>query len=113
MGQIEENGTLTIIDRVKNLVGWMKTPTQNRWLITQIKLQNGEYLALDKTESVYKACGKLDAVCQFHMTDRRRHHDALPRRTALCRSSGCRRLSCMFQMVNTANPSTKGTSDIT
>jgi long-subunit acyl-CoA synthetase (AMP-forming) len=42
IGQWESDGTLSIIDRIKNLV----------------KLQNGEYIALDRLESIYKACGR-------------------------------------------------------
>lgn len=29
---------------------------------TQVKLQNGEYIALDKLESVYKACGEVLSI---------------------------------------------------
>ncbi|ORY30337.1 hypothetical protein BCR39DRAFT_148581 [Naematelia encephala] len=47
IGQWEADGTLTIIDRVKNL----------------IKMQNGEYLALDKVESVYKATDVVMMLC--------------------------------------------------
>ncbi|KAK4684196.1 hypothetical protein P7C73_g6002, partial [Tremellales sp. Uapishka_1] len=47
IGQWNADGTLTIIDRVKNL----------------IKLQNGEYLALDKLESIYKACDVVMMLC--------------------------------------------------
>ncbi|RSH92243.1 long-chain fatty acid-CoA ligase [Saitozyma podzolica] len=47
IGQWEPNGTLTIIDRIKHLV----------------KLQNGEYIALDKVESVYKATDVVMMLC--------------------------------------------------
>ncbi|CAD6570100.1 MAG: long-chain fatty acid-CoA ligase [Tremellales sp. Tagirdzhanova-0007] len=47
IGQWEANGTLTIIDRVKNLC----------------KMQNGEYLALDRVESMYKACDVVMMLC--------------------------------------------------
>ncbi|KAI8388262.1 uncharacterized protein BYT42DRAFT_559504 [Radiomyces spectabilis] len=44
-----ENGTLTIIDRKKNLV----------------KLSNGEYIALEKLESVYKSCFYVTNICLY------------------------------------------------
>lgn len=47
IGQWESDGTLSIIDRIKNLV----------------KLQNGEYIALDKLESIYKACDVVQFIC--------------------------------------------------
>nr|XP_031861316.1 uncharacterized protein CI109_003288 [Kwoniella shandongensis]KAA5528388.1 hypothetical protein CI109_003288 [Kwoniella shandongensis] len=47
IGQWNDDGTISIIDRVKNLV----------------KLQNGEYLALDKVESVYKHCDSVMMLC--------------------------------------------------
>lgn len=43
------NGTLTIIDRKKNLV----------------KLSNGEYIALEKLESVYKSCIHVNNLCVY------------------------------------------------
>nr|XP_019049153.1 hypothetical protein I302_02934 [Kwoniella bestiolae CBS 10118]OCF28083.1 hypothetical protein I302_02934 [Kwoniella bestiolae CBS 10118] len=47
IGQWNEDGTLSVIDRVKNLV----------------KLANGEYLALEKVESVYKHCNSVMMLC--------------------------------------------------
>ncbi|ORX33945.1 hypothetical protein BD324DRAFT_637764 [Kockovaella imperatae] len=47
IGQWDTDGTLRIIDRVKNL----------------IKLQNGEYLALDRVESIYKTCNVVMMLC--------------------------------------------------
>ncbi|KAI8092336.1 uncharacterized protein B0P05DRAFT_525842 [Gilbertella persicaria] len=44
-----ENGTLTIIDRKKNLV----------------KLSNGEYIALEKLESIYKSCVYVTNMCVY------------------------------------------------
>ncbi|KAG0174848.1 long-chain fatty acid-CoA ligase [Apophysomyces sp. BC1015] len=44
-----ENGTLTIIDRKKNLV----------------KLSNGEYIALEKLESIYKSCLFVNNLCVY------------------------------------------------
>ncbi|KAI7907137.1 uncharacterized protein BX663DRAFT_494945 [Cokeromyces recurvatus] len=44
-----ENGTLTIIDRKKNLV----------------KLNNGEYIALEKLESIYKSCIYVLNICVY------------------------------------------------
>lgn len=44
-----ENGTLSIIDRKKNLV----------------KLSNGEYIALEKLESIYKSCVYLTNICVY------------------------------------------------
>nr|XP_018267113.1 uncharacterized protein I303_01096 [Kwoniella dejecticola CBS 10117]OBR89271.1 hypothetical protein I303_01096 [Kwoniella dejecticola CBS 10117] len=47
IGQWNVDGTLSLVDRVKNLV----------------KLQNGEYLALEKVESVYKHCNSVMMLC--------------------------------------------------
>ncbi|GLB35700.1 putative AMP-binding enzyme [Lyophyllum shimeji] len=47
VGQWNEDGTLSIIDRIKNLV----------------KLQNGEYIALERLESVYKSCHLVSNLC--------------------------------------------------
>ncbi|KAG1628473.1 hypothetical protein G6F44_011903 [Rhizopus delemar] len=44
-----ENGTLSIIDRKKNLV----------------KLSNGEYIALEKLESIYKSCLYVTNICIY------------------------------------------------
>jgi len=49
IGQINGDGTLSIIDRVKNLV----------------KLANGEYIALEKLESVYRACVLIQNLCVY------------------------------------------------
>lgn len=77
--QIEENGTLTIIDRVKHLVrdscAIHSVPVADQ----QIKLQNGEYLALDKVESVYKACGTLIRYDPVTRADLRCDNDDRPR----------------------------------
>lgn len=43
------NGTLSIIDRKKNLV----------------KLSNGEYIALEKLESIYKSCLYVNNLCVY------------------------------------------------
>jgi long-chain acyl-CoA synthetase len=48
---------LTIIDRVKHLVSTFAVA------LTQIKLSNGEYLALDKVESIYKATDVVMMLC--------------------------------------------------
>ncbi|RXK40953.1 hypothetical protein M231_01801 [Tremella mesenterica] len=47
IGRWSSDGTLRIVDRIKHLV----------------KLQNGEYLALDKVESIYKACDVVMMIC--------------------------------------------------
>ncbi|KAG1343812.1 hypothetical protein G6F62_004661 [Rhizopus arrhizus] len=44
-----KRGTLTVIDRISNLV----------------KLSNGEYIALEKLEAVYKGCLFVDHVCVY------------------------------------------------
>lgn len=49
IGEWNENGTLSIIDRKKNLV----------------KLSNGEYIALEKLESVYKTCLFVNNICVY------------------------------------------------
>ncbi|KAI8068718.1 hypothetical protein BC940DRAFT_237660 [Gongronella butleri] len=49
IGEWNENGTLSVIDRKKNLV----------------KLSNGEYIALEKLESVYKSCLYVLNMCVY------------------------------------------------
>lgn len=49
IGEWTERGTLNIIDRVKNLV----------------KLSNGEYIALEKLESIYKSCYFVENMCVY------------------------------------------------
>jgi long-chain acyl-CoA synthetase len=49
IGEWTERGTLVIIDRLKNLV----------------KLSNGEYIALEKLESVYKSCSLVENICVY------------------------------------------------
>ncbi|PCH43221.1 acetyl-CoA synthetase-like protein [Wolfiporia cocos MD-104 SS10] len=47
VGQWNPDGTLSLIDRIKNL----------------IKLQGGEYIALERLESIYKSCNLVGNVC--------------------------------------------------
>ncbi|KAF9812784.1 hypothetical protein IEO21_05987 [Rhodonia placenta] len=47
VGQWNPDGTLDLIDRIKNLV----------------KLQGGEYIALERLESIYKSCNLVSNVC--------------------------------------------------
>lgn len=49
IGEWTERGTLTIIDRLKNLV----------------KLSNGEYIALEKLESCYKSSTMVENLCVY------------------------------------------------
>ena len=49
IGQVEEDGSLKIIDRKKDLV----------------KLQFGEYVSLGKVESALKTCPLVDNVCIY------------------------------------------------
>ncbi|ORY94915.1 hypothetical protein BCR43DRAFT_558005 [Syncephalastrum racemosum] len=49
IAEIHENGTISIIDRKKNLV----------------KLSNGEYIALEKLESIYKSCLYTSNICVY------------------------------------------------
>ena len=58
IGQFEPDGTLTIIDRVKNLVCGYRGACEAHGDLLQVKLSNGEYIALDKLESIYKSCGE-------------------------------------------------------
>ncbi|KAL0062754.1 long-chain fatty acid-CoA ligase [Marasmius tenuissimus] len=53
VGQWNSDGTLTLIDRVKNLV----------------KLSGGEYIALEKLESTYKSCNLVGNLCVHASTD--------------------------------------------
>jgi len=53
VGQWEKDGTLSIIDRKKNLV----------------KLSGGEYIALEKLESVYKSCHLINNICVYAESD--------------------------------------------
>lgn len=93
IGQWESDGTLSIIDRIKNLV----------------KLQNGEYIALDRLESIYKACGMY--LVNVRADDRCRHVH-LYMRTALRRQANCSDLSREQASVNGADSSTKAICDI-
>jgi len=47
VGQWNADGTLTLIDRIKNLV----------------KLQGGEYIALERLEATYKSCNLVSNIC--------------------------------------------------
>lgn len=47
VGQWNKNGTLSVIDRKKNLV----------------KLQGGEYIAIERLESTYKSCSLVQNMC--------------------------------------------------
>ncbi|OJT11328.1 Long-chain-fatty-acid--CoA ligase 1 [Trametes pubescens] len=47
VGQWNADGTLSLIDRIKNLV----------------KLQGGEYIALERLESIYKSCNLVSNIC--------------------------------------------------
>ncbi|CAO3586332.1 unnamed protein product [Absidia cylindrospora] len=49
VGEWNEDGTLSIIDRKKNLV----------------KLSNGEYIALEKLESIYKSSAMVENMCIY------------------------------------------------
>jgi len=53
IGQWNADGTLAVIDRLKNL----------------IKLQSGEYIALERLESVYKSCNLVANICVYANTD--------------------------------------------
>lgn len=53
IGQWNENGTLSLIDRKKNLV----------------KLSGGEYVALERLESVYKSCNIVSNLCVVASSD--------------------------------------------
>jgi long-chain acyl-CoA synthetase len=49
IGEWKKNGALAVIDRKKNLV----------------KLSNGEYIALEKLESIYKSCVVVGNICIY------------------------------------------------
>ncbi|KAI0310605.1 acetyl-CoA synthetase-like protein [Amylostereum chailletii] len=53
VGQWNKDGTLSLIDRIKNL----------------IKLQGGEYIALERLESTYKACNFVSNICVYATPD--------------------------------------------
>ncbi|KAG5653152.1 hypothetical protein H0H81_002063 [Sphagnurus paluster] len=53
VGQWNPDGTLSLIDRIKNL----------------IKLQSGEYIALERLESTYKSCNFVGNICVHASTD--------------------------------------------
>ncbi len=55
IGQWNKDGTLSLIDRKKNL----------------IKLAGGEYIALEKLESTYKACELVGNICVIANSDAR------------------------------------------
>lgn len=54
IGEFDKNGHLRIIDRKKNLV----------------KTQNGEYIALEKLESVYRAAPVVGNICVYAAQDK-------------------------------------------
>ncbi|KAF5317744.1 hypothetical protein D9619_012548 [Psilocybe cf. subviscida] len=49
VGRWNADGTLSIVDRLKNLV----------------KLQGGEYIALERLEAIYKSCGLVGNLCLY------------------------------------------------
>ncbi|TFK68797.1 long-chain-fatty-acid-CoA-ligase [Pluteus cervinus] len=53
IGRWNPDGTLTLIDRLKNL----------------IKLQSGEYIALERLEAIYKACNLVGNICVYAYPD--------------------------------------------
>lgn len=54
IGEFDSSGNLRIIDRKKNLV----------------KTLNGEYIALEKLESVYRACPVVGNICVYAASDK-------------------------------------------
>lgn len=56
IGEFDKNGHLKIIDRKKNLV----------------KTLSGEYIALEKLESVYRSCPVVGNICVYAATDQNR-----------------------------------------
>lgn len=56
IGEFDSNGHLIIIDRMKNLV----------------KTQNGEYIALEKLESIYRTSPVVFSICVFASIDKSR-----------------------------------------
>ncbi|TVY12925.1 Acyl-CoA synthetase FUM16 [Lachnellula arida] len=56
IGEFDSNGHLIIIDRMKNLV----------------KTQNGEYIALEKLESIYRTSPVVFSICVFASLDKSR-----------------------------------------
>nr|POF16275.1 long-chain-fatty-acid--coa ligase 1 [Quercus suber] len=56
IGLFDQNGGLRIIDRKKNLV----------------KTLNGEYIALEKLESVYRSCASVGNICVYVAQDKPR-----------------------------------------
>ncbi|KZP08151.1 acetyl-CoA synthetase-like protein [Athelia psychrophila] len=53
VGQWNPDGTMSLIDRIKNLV----------------KLASGEYIALERLESIYKSCNLVANICVYASTD--------------------------------------------
>ncbi|KZP33141.1 long-chain-fatty-acid-CoA-ligase [Athelia psychrophila] len=53
VGQWNLDGTLSLIDRIKNLV----------------KLSGGEYIALERLESIYKSCNLVGNICVYASID--------------------------------------------
>ncbi|KAL5520350.1 hypothetical protein ACEPAG_9574 [Sanghuangporus baumii] len=60
VGTWNHDGTLSLIDRIKNLV----------------KLHNGEYIALERLESIYKSCNFVSNIC-VHATQEATHPIAI------------------------------------
>ncbi|KAL8854563.1 MAG: hypothetical protein Q9221_000598 [Calogaya cf. arnoldii] len=54
VGEFDENGHLKVIDRKKNMV----------------KTLNGEYIALEKLESIYRSCSLVANICVYAAEDK-------------------------------------------
>ncbi|PPQ69699.1 hypothetical protein CVT24_001199 [Panaeolus cyanescens] len=87
VGQWNPDGTLSLIDRLKNL----------------IKLATGEYIALERLESIYKACNLVGNIC-VHATQEAKQpmaiiipHEAHLRSTPYIPRSGLPRFTPYFE----------------
>ncbi|KAF9461401.1 long-chain-fatty-acid-CoA-ligase [Collybia nuda] len=93
IGQWNTDGTLSLIDRLKNL----------------IKLQSGEYIALERLESTYKSCNLVGNICVHASQDAKQPlaiiipHEAHLRHTLQNSGNGNKSVDASGSLVDLCN----------